>query len=50
MADEIPDQIDVTGLKEDINEAIAATPLDDIALELIVSAEPYLPRLFNSVG
>lgn len=45
MADEIPDQVDVHGLKKAINDAISSAEPDSSAFELVVSAQPHFSDL-----
>ena len=45
MADEIPDRIDVTQVKDSINEAICTTLPDNDAFQMLAAAEPYLSDL-----
>jgi hypothetical protein len=42
MADEIPDRIDITQVRDSINDAITTTPPDNDAFQMLAAAEPYL--------
>ena len=45
MADEIPDRIDVTQVRDSINEAIESAPTGNDAFQMLAAAEPYLSDL-----
>jgi len=45
MADEIPDQINITAVRSSINDAISTGAPDSSAFELLAGSEPYLADL-----
>jgi hypothetical protein len=45
MAAEIPDRINVTQVKDSINDAIRTASPDDDAFQMLAAAEPYLSDL-----